>query len=137
MAKSVEITGDKELDALFRAFPSKVRRRLLRGALAKAAAVVLAEAKLLVPVRTGLLKRSLKVGAGRPRRYLVTRGVQTQGGLFRGKTFYGGMQEFGTKRMRAHPFLRPALDSQRVRVVELFRQEMSDSINAFRQGGEG
>lgn len=129
---NIFMTGDEELDRKFSRFPAKVRRQLLRIALAKAAKLVLDDAVEGAPRRSGLLGRSLVVGAGRQRKFTVTRGVQTRAGLFRGTTFYGGFQEFGTVNMEANPFLAPALKKNERGVVSVFREELGVLVAEFK-----
>ncbi len=74
--------------------------------IAKAGAAVLLEgAKELAPVKTGKLKKSLKLRAGKRRptsaEHLVVSDV-----------FYAPFVEFGTSKRSARPFLRPAADTR-------------------------
>jgi HK97 gp10 family phage protein len=64
-----------------------------------AAQQVLEKAKNLVPVRTGRLQRSLNVTRVDQCLYLVGSSL-----------YYAGFVEYGTSRMRAQPYLRPAWD---------------------------
>ena len=65
-------------------------------------------AKRLVPVDTGALRKSIRVVKLKPRRYEVGAGE-----------FYAGFVEFGTVRMPAQPYLRPAI---RMRQAELLSE---------------
>lgn len=99
-AADFRLTGDKQLDAIFAGLPMKVQKQVLRPALRSAAKIVHAAAKNNAPVKTGALRRSLKVRAGkRTRKNLVRAVVQTgaSDNLFKGKTYYGAFQEFGWK----------------------------------------
>jgi HK97 gp10 family phage protein len=58
----------------------------------------------LVPVDTGLLKASINVEAVGDTTYIT---VGDNG------AFYWAFQEFGTSKMAARPFIRPALDRRR------------------------
>lgn len=73
--------------------------------LAKAAVKIERRAKQLAPVDTGRLRGSVAHELGRDGRGLVAR-IGTD-------VHYGIFVELGTRRMRAQPFLRPALDSAR------------------------
>ena len=74
-------------------------------------------AKAAAPILTGALQASIRpFGKGLRRR------VRAGGG----KAFYGRFQEFGTRKMRAHPFLIPqvnpsALTEFEARVVRAYR----------------
>jgi len=77
-----------------------------------------ARARVLCPVGTGALKRSISVRMVRD-----GKGVQVVAGHKKGKgpVFYAHMVEFGTRRARAHPFLRPALEAVRLRAMGKLR----------------
>ncbi len=59
--------------------------------------VMQAEAKRRAPVRTGRLKGSIHIERPDENTWLLVDGVD-----------YGVHQEFGTAKMKAHPFMRPA-----------------------------
>ncbi len=81
----------------------------------KACAMVEEAAKARVPVRTGLSKSE------------ITHQVQTDGadivgyvGVFQSsKAWYARFVEFGTRNMRAQPFIRPAVFENARRIVKL------------------
>lgn len=86
-------------------------------AIAKAGATVLhAGALELVPVRTGKLKKSLKLKAGKRRptsaEHLVVSDV-----------FYAPFVEFGTSKRSARPFLRPAADTRHSEIIDAMTAE--------------
>lgn len=139
----VKIKGFAELDKALAELPDKIERNIVRGALRAAAKVTEAEAKRLVPVRSGKLQASIRVSSrlvkGRP---VAT---VTAGGNKKGQPFYAHLVEFGAKAhfikpksrkslflagvMREgvdhpgatkHPFMRPALDSSATAAVLAF-----------------
>ena len=77
-----------------------------------------ARARVLCPVKTGALRRSISVRMVRD-----GKGVQVVAGHKKGKgpVFYAHMVEFGTRRARAHPFLRPALEAVKLRAMGKLR----------------
>lgn len=99
----VYITGDKQLDKKLRTLGTTLARKYLRKATREVAKHVLADARSMVRVKTGKLKRSLKVRA-LPRRGRkqdeIGHTITTGSGLFEGETFYGGFLEFGWAPMR-------------------------------------
>ncbi len=106
----------RRVEKLFRGMEAKLVKKLQRKAIRQAAKVVAEEAKRIVPVDTGALKRSIKVRAlkrSRKNRGRVGARVVTGKGTFRGKTYYGGMVEYGTSRMMARPFMRTAARNKR------------------------
>jgi len=91
------------------------------AAINKAATPMLAAAKQGAPVRTGKLKKSL------------VKRVKRVGGVVVGKIgikpkTYGNrilhLLEFGTSKMRAHPFLRPAYYQTRDEAKAIYKREI-------------
>ena len=82
---------------------------VVREFLPPAALIVESDAKLRVPVDKGLLRASIgsNIGVGR-----ATIGTNVN---------YAPHVEYGTVKMGAQPYLRPAIDSNRRNIVDLFR----------------
>lgn len=87
----------KQLEAIRRMLvqlPRKVRNKILRQELRKAAKALVEPSKAATPVRTGRLRKSVKVRAAK-----VKGGVGVNVGYgeknFTGQTFYGSFLEFG------------------------------------------
>jgi len=103
-----KIEGAKEMEALLKDLGPKVATRLGDKALRAAAKPIIQEAKRLVPVRTGQLKRSI-VGVG-------GKNKQTEREVLIGfkppASRRAHFTEFGTRHSAAHPFMRPALDAR-------------------------
>lgn len=82
----------------------------------KAATVILQKAKELVPVRTGFLRDSgVLVGTG----YGYHVAFQAN---------YAAFVEFGTSKMAAQPYLRPAIDASEHQVLQAQAQEVTEEI---------
>ena len=77
-------------------------------------------AKALCPVESGELRKSISMRIIRD-----GKGVQVVAGhkKNRGPVFYARMVEFGTRRSRAHPFMRPAFEAVKSRAMEMLRDE--------------
>jgi HK97 gp10 family phage protein len=141
-----EIKGLKELDDVLKTFPEKVQRRCIASACFAGATVWREGAKGRVPVRStpsgpirmnkggtkgrlpGFLRASIRVWkrrgmAGGP---TVSYGVGT-----RGYAFYGRFLEFGTSKMAARPWLRPAVDALAGWAVEAMRSRMEQLIKRY------
>lgn len=105
MAKAI-VTGWKELDAAFAQLEVKIQGKALRGALrAGAQRIQAAAVQNLVnspSVDTGKLATGLKVRSTPRSRVRVGMEIITQGAA------HANLVEYGTKRMPAEPFLRPA-----------------------------
>lgn len=94
------------LDAMARRIESNTD-----GALRAIAFQIEAEAKVRAPYKTGALKGGIEVEQQRKLTYLVTDAVE-----------YGIYQELGTKRMKAQPFLVPAVDKVSEYLEKQFEQ---------------
>jgi HK97 gp10 family phage protein len=82
--------------------------------LEKAGELVAARARMKVPVLTGSLKNSIRVRRlkGDPKQDVrVYAGSRDKGG-----PFYAHMVEYGTVKMAAKPFLRPALNESKAAI---------------------
>lgn len=123
----IHVKGLSDLQKFLDQLPAKLERNIMRSALRAGANVLKAQALANVPVKSGDLRRSLKVGTN-ARGGVVTATVRT-------KLFYARFVEYGTKAhnikarrakalhvaawfglsvshpgSRPRPFLRPALD---------------------------
>ena len=100
-----EITGLKELRKNVDSLSKSFAKSTLRTALRNAAEPVVKEAKALVPVDSGDLKRSIRS------QVTVTKAGDGYADVgFGRKEFHGLFVELGTSRQAAQPFLRPALE---------------------------
>jgi len=118
--KTLELTGDKALDAALSEFPKKFVNKPLKAELKAAVKdVVVRDAQRLAPSRTGMLRRSIRVrtakGRGNKR---LPRGIvgfaavsvktKTIDAFYSGWVFLGATNRDGTKR-RGSRTLRKAL----------------------------
>lgn len=115
----IKITGIKALRVAFTRIGDDVKKRILRKAVRKAAAPILAAAKELVPVRTGLLKRSLGIRVTGRGPLAVNAAIGTSG-----RAFYAHLVEFGHAikgggSVPSQPFIRPAYDANWIRAVSV------------------
>jgi len=150
---SVQIEG---LDALRRALqslPEQLQRKALANAVAKGARVVGRDAQRRVPIlkefdprRTpGLLRRLIRVTRGVRRTteaaafVSVRRMSNKQISRFKAKTghkgannpfdpFYWRFVEFGTSKMAAQPFLRPAFETQKELAARTIASALDEAI---------
>lgn len=132
----LSLVGDKELEKALHALEAVVQKRVMTKALRVIAKQVLTDAKALVPVDSGWLKRNLKVRAmKRSRRRFGIQVVLPLMGQWddhkkarskkdKAREAVGMAKaqgpgnramhvEFGTRNMAARPYLRPALNKQR------------------------
>jgi HK97 gp10 family phage protein len=91
----------------------------LRLALKQAAFIIEAEAVKRAPVDQGTLRASIHVRKVSDDYYVVEDGVE-----------YGVYQEYGTTRMRAQPFMRPALLASEATIQKLMADAVNKAIKA-------
>ncbi len=144
---SVQVTGLKELNDALAHLPQNIGRNVLRGATSAGAAVIRKEARMRAPVYTG------DVAKGHPppgtlKRAIYQKQIRELSGVLR-QTFYvsvrrGGLRkdakgrsldayywhmvEFGTAKMAARPFVRPAFEATKLAAVEAIRRYMAERI---------
>jgi len=128
MTDSVKIVGLSDLEKKMKDLGPKVQRKHMRTAVNAAARVVRDDAKTLVPVHTGTLKKAIKTKNRRERenKFRTTFSV----GVFdkTNETFYWRFVEFGTKNMPANPFLRPALINSKDSALNAMRIRLTANI---------
>lgn len=107
-----------ELSKKFDAVEKAVGGGQARKALLVAALPVVNRAKELSPIETGTLRRSIQAEEG-PGEREVSIGTNVE---------YAVYQEFGTSRMPAHPFLRPALEMEAPNVGKVLAEALEQLI---------
>jgi len=129
MRIDVDITGLREIERALKRLPTRTVERISRKALSAGARLVRDDARRRAPFRTGRLKKSIKVKARRSRRNVITVSVLT-------KVRYSHLVELGTherfvkknKRfvgaMPARPFMRPALEVNRHKALDVYKRVM-------------
>lgn len=141
----VQVHGLRELQAALRELPRRTDRRLLNKSLMVGARLIRDEARRMAPVLkgadrrrvAGAIRRAINAGAVRPQGYTASVWVRVrpltarQIATFKRKTgksgadnpndpFYWWWVEFGTAKMAARPFMRPAFEQR--------KREASDQI---------
>lgn len=136
MKVTVKVEGLAELDrALRELLPASVRGRPLRAAVAAGARIVAKEAKSRVPVDSGLVRSRIRVMSN-PQQQRQARAESVVGVRRSGKArkdqdpYYWRFVEFGTRKMRARPFLRPALEAKRNEATQMIRERLAKRIEA-------
>jgi HK97 gp10 family phage protein len=122
----VSIRGAKELEALLKGLGPRVAARVSDKAIRAGAKVVADEARRLVPVKTGALKKSIAVvqapGKRQSERAMVL-------GFRRPAGRRAHFTEFGTVKSAARPFLRPAFDAKYNEAVDAIGKVLGDGID--------
>lgn len=142
MAKmiSIEVLGDKALQRKLRALPIAMEKKIVRKALREAGRPILASAKALVPVRTGALKKSLRLRALKRSRgsfgVQVRTGTREELGIPADAPYYYPMAvEVGTGHAPAHPYMRPALKSNEGKSIRIAAAEIRRGIEEVARSG--
>lgn len=132
MATEVMVEGADELARALRKMTDEMRASVLAGALAPAALPVLRAAQAYAPsaptppnapddLKSGLAikwgKQGARVGADADHADVVIGSFGRRGKRDPQKSYQFGYLEFGSAHNRAHPYLRPALDSTKDQVV--------------------
>ena len=123
MSLTFKVEGLDALDRAVRKLPKNVQKRVLKGALRAGGRVIAKDAKQRVPKKSGELKKSISVQAGKNQQDGATVFVAT-----RPKAFYSHMIEFGTSKMPARPFLRPAFDATQQEVIKKIGEALAKGI---------
>lgn len=150
---TLQLTGFKELAAALRELPDRVAKNALRSAVNAGATVIKKEAIGRAPRDTGALQANLyqkqireQSGDSRQTFYVgVRKGVakyaNTKANRRSGKvgkvyendgtTFYWKFLEFGTSKMAARPFLRPAFDMKKEDAVAAIGAKLDERIQKY------
>lgn len=121
-----EIKGAAELNRVLRTIGPRSARSGGMKALRAAAKPIIAEAKRLVPVRTGDLKRSITTN---PKRSRAERELTLLIGFRPPVSRRAHLTEFGTVHSKAQPFIRPALDSQAQAAIDAMGDKFWSVLN--------
>lgn len=150
MADSVHIAGLDTFAQALKLLPNNISRRVLRGAVAAAGKVIRDEAKSRAPVHSGpiakghpppgTLKRAIALGrsnrlskVGKEVYHVFVRNSAIAGSkgkkiIAGGKfdAYYWRYIEFGTSKMAARPFLRPAFEAKKEAAIEALTQYIAE-----------
>jgi len=110
------VRGGEQLQRSLARLAGAQRRQAQRDGLEAGARIAETWAKLLCPVDTGFLRNSITVDE-----------VTPQDAILGPHTDYAEHVEFGTSRMAAQPYMRPALDEHENEIVAA----VSDTVAAF------
>ncbi|MDR5586034.1 HK97-gp10 family putative phage morphogenesis protein [Clostridium aquiflavi] len=123
---NIELMGVDEILNKLQKIGSNVGR-LENKALKNAAEPVLEDAKTNVPVRTGKLKKGLKITNVKKKegiKYILV-------GVDKGdnsEIFYGKFIEFGTGKRAAHPFLQPAYEKNKDDIKRIIAETLKEGL---------
>lgn len=149
MAELQHVAGLRELQQALAQLPIRVARNALRGAVNAGATVIRREAVQRAPVRTGKMRRAIYqkhapeksglmqatylvgVRSGKAER-AVTKRVRRGGKVLTvtldRDAYYWRFLEFGTSKMAARPFLRPAFEVKKYDAVARIKEYLATRI---------
>jgi HK97 gp10 family phage protein len=139
MADSVtmHVSGLKELTERMRAMGPDINRKALRSAVGAAAGLIRDQAKATNPDDTGRTDRALYAKQIREKSsdFQQTYYVGVRSGKGERKknrdAWYWRLVEFGTLKMPARPFMRPAFESQKFKAVDLIAARIARRLKYF------
>jgi HK97 gp10 family phage protein len=127
-AITIRVEGAREIEAALKELGVRASNRVLRSALMRAGTVLQRAARENAPqpgsaddpFATGALRKAItkRLRRARPGKQELLVGIE------RPRSRIAHLVEFGTSRMAAEPYLRPALDEQGHEAVEVLRQAM-------------
>lgn len=145
----IHVQGLDQLARALRGLPTRVARNSLRGAVYAGAKLIRDEARLKAPVASeaqakqeppGTLRRSVimkqipQLSNNERQTFFVTvrhgkkyRNQGKRGGLSQ-DAWYWRFVEFGTVKMAARPFLRPAFESKKHQALAAIKNRLSERI---------
>lgn len=135
----IKVDGLAELDRKLRALGPDIARKGLRSAVGAGARVILNQAKARAPVDTGTLRRALYMKQIREESSdsRQTFFVSVRSGKKEQKknrdAWYWRLVEFGTEKMSAQPFLRPAFEAAKLQALERIKAKLAERIQKFTQ----
>ncbi|WP_372804376.1 HK97-gp10 family putative phage morphogenesis protein [Paracoccus seriniphilus] len=136
MSVTIDVEGFAELEKALDNLSKSAGKAVLRRALKKAAQPTADLARSMAPVKTGKLAKSVIVGTrldGRQARIhrRMFRDDKAAVEMFVGPSYlrgdggrHGHLVEFGTSKMAARPFMRPAWDQDKHAMLERLSDEL-------------
>jgi HK97 gp10 family phage protein len=138
---TIQITGLADLEKLLEDFSDRIAKNILSGAIRAGAVVIQNEARRTAPqsaeehqagrkgkkvmVSPGNLRKNIKVRSA-PRKS-KTQPVEYWVYVSK-KAWYWTFVEFGTKKMQARPFLRPAFESRKQEALDRIKEYLAARI---------
>ena len=127
---STEIKGLEGLIKTLNSLPDKLENKIIRAAVRKGANVVRDKARQNVPKDTGNLQKSIITSGAKVSGKIAFRVSLKQRKTKNSKDpYYGRFVEFGTSKMPAKPFMRPALDESENEVLDVVVNDIKSKLS--------
>ena len=124
-----QLTGIKEIDKALHEMEKKVAKKLLKDAMKSSMKPMLAAAKAAVPVKSGQLKRYVKLRAAKKSRTSFGYTIGVGESDFKGKAFYGAFLEYGTSRQPPKGYLRRAFDENKESAIKIAMAHIKSGLS--------
>lgn len=130
MSTVSEVKGLEDLISKLNSLPEKLEKKVLRAAIRKGANIIRDKARAYVPVDTGELRKSITVSGAKYRKGTIALSIKPRKNKKRGiSVFYGKFIEYGTSKMAAKPFMRPAYDEAEKEVLDVVINDIKSKVN--------
>ena len=136
MRAKFEMQGTKELVEVLKKLPADMQKRILMQAVRAGGQILRKEMIANVPAESGRLRKSIAIERMKIRRsnddgaHIVV-GISSKNDDKENKRWpqvYGRMLEFGTSKMAARPWARPAFEKVREQIIQLWIKKLSEGI---------
>lgn len=137
----VQLTGFRELAAALKQLGPRVAKNTLRRAVSSGAVLVRNDARQKAPVDTGEMRKDIQVKREKDQQngtlsakysVFVRTGKKSRlSGASRNvnkDSFYWKFVEFGTSKMGAQPFMRPAFETKKEEALKLIGEKLDEGI---------
>jgi HK97 gp10 family phage protein len=124
----ISIDGYDELMEMFQNIPDAAASVIEEAAKA-GTEVAYEDAKRRVPVKTGALRDAMIMAKEKSRKKTKSTWRIKSKKLREGGVRYMLMVEFGTKKMEPQPFLRPAIDNNKLQIIEKVNQTVVNAVD--------
>lgn len=123
-----QLDGIEEISRAFRELEPKLARKVIRQAARKGLKPVLRAIKKSVPVRSGALKKLVKIQAAKRRRRGVISLTVNINSDRQGKAFYGAFLNYGTKKMDQRAFMQKSFKETKAEAAAVTTAEILAGI---------
>jgi len=125
---TMEITGLKELADKLRSMGPELNKKALRAGVSAAARIVRDDARARNPDATGKTEKAI-----------ISKYVKKESDNFKQtyivavhkRAWYWRFVEFGTVKLAARPFMRPAFESNKSKLVDAIRTKIAAQIKSY------
>ena len=149
-AISIQVTGMPELQRILSELPDKIQMKFVKHGMKAAGKILLDGVKRRVPVRSAALKESIVLRAMRPKKRRFGFKVETptreelakfqptpeeMKNVMVNEGYYPMVLEYGSARMKAKPYLRPAMDELTPEMIQIFTEDLQASVAGIMSKG--